>query len=176
MMNKQWVTPKMKKSTIILFLLLPISNGFSQATPHFSLNGQLLANSYKGGLNIQRDFIVDKYSHVSFSVGFGYTNQYIFTNQLTYSTGKGKNYLEAGLVASYVDFRTQDLFIQRGYLVLPLLGYKHVSSDGVIGRLHFTPVIQNSRIYPFGGMSIGLYFRKNTQAKPSINTVRFTKN
>jgi hypothetical protein len=150
-------------------------NGFSQASPHFSINGQLLANSYNGGLNLQRDFIIDKYSHVSFNIGFGYTTQYIFTNQLTFSTGKGKNYFEAGFAASYVNFRTNDLFIQRGYLILPLLGYKYVSPEGFIARFHFTPVIQNSRIYPFGGISVGLYLKQNRYKNPVINSVRFAK-
>jgi hypothetical protein len=165
----------MKKSTIIFLFSISFLDGFSQASPHFSINGQLLGNSYNGGFNLQRDFIIDKYSHVSVAVGFGYTHQFIFTNHLTYSTGKGKNYLEAGLAASYVDFRTKDLFIQRGYLILPLVGYKYITPEGFIARFHFTPVIQNSRIYPFGGMSIGLYLRKNKRENPSINSVRFAK-
>ena len=163
----------MKKSTITFLLFLFVRNIFSQASPHFSVNGQLLANSYFGGLNLQRDFIIDKNSHVSFNAGFGYTSQYIFTNQLTISTGKGKNYLEAGFAASYVNLRTSDLFIKKGYLILPLLGYKYVSEEGIIARLHFTPVIQNSRIYSFGGASIGLYLRQNKRNVPAINTVRF---
>jgi hypothetical protein len=165
----------MKQTTLTLLFLISASGGFSQASPHFSVNGQLLANSYNGGFNLQRDFIIDKYSHFSVAVGFGYTHQFIFTNHLTYSTGKGKNYLEAGLAASYVDFRTKDLFIQRGYLILPLLGYKYLTPEGFIARFHFTPVIQNGRIYPFGGMSIGLYLRKNKSNKPFINTIRFTR-
>lgn len=167
---------KMKKSTITFLLCLSAMHGFSQASPHFSISGQLLANSYNGGFNLQRDFIIDKYSHVSFNVGFGYTGQYIFTNQLTYSIGKGKNYLESGLAASYVNFRTNDFFIKRGYLILPLLGYKYVSPEGFIARFHFTPLIQNSRIYPFGGMSIGLYLKQNKKQIPTINTVRFARN
>ena len=165
----------MKKSTITLLLSLFVTHGFSQASPYFSINGQLLANSYNGGFSLQRDFVIDKYSHVSVAVGFGYTHQFIFTNHLTYSTGKGRNYLEAGLAASYVDFRTKDLFIQRGYLILPLVGYKYITPEGFIARFHFTPVIQNSRIYPFGGMSIGLYLRKNKRENPTINTIRFVK-
>ena len=165
----------MKKSTITLLLSFSVIHGFSQASPNFSINGQLLSNSYKGGFNLQRDFIIDKYSHVSLAVGFGYTHQFIFTNHLTISTGKGNNYLEAGLAASYVDFRTRDLFIQRGYLIMPLIGYKYISPDGFNARLHFTPVIQDSRIYPFGGMSIGVYLRKNKRESYMINTVRYSR-
>ena len=166
---------KMKKSTITLLFSLSVLYGFSQASPHFSINGQLLANSYNGGFNLQRDFVIDKYSHVSLAVGFGYTHQFIFTNHLTISTGKRNNYLEAGLAASYVDFRTKDSFIKRGYLILPLIGYKYISSDGFNARFHFTPVIQDSRIYPFGGMSIGVYLRQNKRENLTINTVRFAK-
>ena len=167
---------KMKKSTITLLLSLSVMHGFSQASPHFSINAQLLANSYLGGFNIQRDFIIDKYSHVSFAVGFGHIQNFIFTNHLTISTGKGKNYLEAGLAASYINFRFNDNFVQRGYLILPLIGYKHISSEGFIARLHLTPVIQNSRIFLYGGASLGIYLRANKKENPTINSVRFSNN
>lgn len=165
----------MKKSTIILLLVFSVSNGFSQASPHFSLNLQFLGSSFRGGVNLQRDFVIDKYSYLSIGTGFGYGQNIIMTNQISYSTGIGKNYLELGLTGSYSDLRAIDFLVQKGYLIMPILGYRHISSEGVITRIHYSPIFQNGKLINYGGMSIGFYLRKNNRSNPSINTVRFTK-
>jgi hypothetical protein len=165
----------MKQTTLTLLFLISAHCGFSQASSHFSVNLQLLGSSFGGGVNLQRDFVIDKYSHISVGTGFGHRQNIIMTNQISYSTGFGKNYFEFGISGSYSDLRTQDFFVQRGYLVMPILGYKHISSEGFIARLYYSPVVQNGRIYNYGGMSLGLYLRKNKRENPTINTVRFAK-
>jgi hypothetical protein len=165
----------MKQTTLTLLFLISAHCGFSQASSHFSINLQFLGSSYGGGLNLQHDFVIDKYSHFSIGTGFGHTQNVIMTNQISYSTGYGKNFFEIGLTGSYSDLRTHDFFVQRGYLVMPILGYKHISSEGFIARLYYSPVVQNGRIYNYGGMSVGLYLRKNKRENPTINTVRFAK-
>jgi len=71
----------MKKSAITLSLVFFVLNGFSQASPDFSINGQLLANTYFSGLNLQRDFVIDKYSHISIAMGFGFQYAQILYSQ-----------------------------------------------------------------------------------------------
>jgi hypothetical protein len=164
----------MKQTTLALLFFLSSVCGYSQASPHFSINLQFLGSSYGGGLNLQHDFVIDKYSHFSVGTGFGHTQNLIMTNQISYSTGFGKNYVEIGLTGSYSDLRTQDLFIQRGYLIMPILGYKHISSEGFMARLYYSPIFQNNRFYNYGGLSIGLYLRKNKSHNPFINSVRFS--
>jgi hypothetical protein len=166
----------MKQTTLTLLFFLSAYCGYSQASPNFSVNMQFLGSSYRGGINLQYDFVIDKYSHFSVGTGFGHGQNMIMTNQISYSTGYSKNFFEIGLSGSYSDLRTQDFFIQRGYLVMPILGYKHISSEGFIARFYYSPVFQNNRFYNYGGLSVGLYLRKNKRDNPAINTVRFAKN
>jgi hypothetical protein len=165
----------MKQPTLLLLFFLSTYCGYSQASPHFSVNLQFLGNSYRGGINLQRDFVIDKNSHFSVGTGFGHGQNLIMTNQISYSTGLSKNFFEIGLTGSYSDLKTQDLFGQKGYLVMPIFGYKHISSEGFIARFHYSPVFLNGRLYNYGGMSIGLYLRNNKRDSPTINTIRFAK-
>lgn len=165
----------MKKIPSLLITLLFLNNAFSQVRPTFAAGFQLLGNSPYAGIRINRDFSIKPKSHFSIGLSMGALQissgdtfsrptGFSFGQELTYSIGRQKNFLELGLSGSYWS-SDKDVFIDQKYNYSPLIGYKYISSNGIIGRIHFSPLatIHHSALVllPYGGLSLSIYLKKN---------------
>jgi hypothetical protein len=176
----------MKKNILVFaFLFLSFGQTFSQEfRPLYGLDLQFGANAPVWGLKAHRNFYLNKESHITFGSGIGVGGgRHLLTlmNDLTYSVGKGRHFIEVGAVGfwSAEDYFKNDFNIfgtkigNGNYIVAPLIGYKYVNARFVNVRLHFTPIIEDTQIYPWGGISVGFHFRKKHQEKMNVGSVRF---
>jgi hypothetical protein len=156
----------MKKNVLafaFLFLSLSLGQTFSQQIkPLYGLDLQLGANAPGWGLKAHRNFYINKESHITFGSGIGVSdgrNLVTIMNDLTYSVGKGRHFVEVGAVGFWAnetyysnDFNVPGSKIGSGtYIVAPLMGYKYVNARFATVRLHFTPIISGTEIHPWGG-------------------------
>lgn len=164
----------MKKIPSLLITLLFLNNAFSQVRPTFATGFQLLGNSPYVGIKINRDFLIKPKSHFSFGLSMGALNiksddpfsrptAFSFGQEISYSVGGRKSFLELGISGSYWN-SDKLVFIDQKYNYGPLIGFKYISSKGFIGRINFTPLttIYNSTIYfrPYAGLSVSIYLKK----------------
>jgi hypothetical protein len=177
----------MKKTTITLIIFatfLHFNILAQEFRPKYGLDIQFAANAPTLGLKLHRNFYLNHDSHITFGTGIGVgTTRYFATlmNDLTYSVGDGRNYLEAGIVGLWTPERfyfNEIAFFKSSigngkYIVLPLIGYKFVSPNFSVVRVHFTPLITDQTLCAWGGISIGINFRSIYQEKTNIGTVRF---
>lgn len=170
----------MKKSTIVCIFCFLISNynAYCQTytiQPKHGIELQFGANSPVISLKYNRIFWLNSNEHITASVGSGLFFGVNFNQDLTYSIGNGHSFWEVGLLGTYTsskfDYRTD-----YKYYVLPMTGFKYISSSWFSTRLHFAPYIEKGEIYPYGGIAISFHFReKYIEPKQSINTVRYRK-
>jgi hypothetical protein len=177
----------MKKFLLVTFTFLLLSQQIfaQQIRPLYGLDLQFGANAPVWGLKVHRNFYLNKESHITFGTGVGVgggRRLLTIMNDLTYSIGKSRHFVEVGAVGfwSAEDYFTNDFNIfgtkigNGNYIVAPLVGYKYVNARFVNVRLHFTPIIKDTEIYPWGGISVGFHFRKKYQEKTDIGSVRFS--
>ncbi len=177
----------MKKTTITLIIFTTFLHFdiFAQEfRPKYGLDLQFGANSPAVGLKVHRNFYLNHDSHITFGTGSGVgSTRYFVTliNDLTYSVGDGRNFLEVGIVGLLTSERfyyQEKTFYKSNigngdYIIFPLIGYKFISPNFSIVRVHFTPLITDQRLYVWGGISIGIDFRSIYQEKINIGSVRF---
>jgi hypothetical protein len=176
----------MKKNVLVFaFLLLSFGQTFSQQfKPLYGLDLQFGANAPGWGLKAHRNFYINEDSHITFGTGIGVgggRSFFTLMNDLTYSVGKGRHFVEVGAVGFWSNenyykdnFSIFGSKIGNGnYIVAPLMGYKYVNARFATIRLHFTPIISGTEIYPWGGISVGFHFRKTHKEKSTIGSVRF---
>ena len=177
----------MKNTTIylVIFIVLLQYNFLAQELrPKYGLDIQFGANTPAIGLKIHRNFYLDEKSHITFGSGIGVGDGrgfFTIMNDLTYSTGDGRNYLEVGAIGFWTtqkyytnDFSLFGSTVGNGnYLVAPLIGYKYVSPHFTMVRIHFTPLISNGVLYPWGGISFGIHLKRKHKEATNIGSVRF---
>jgi hypothetical protein len=172
---------KMKKSTIICITFLFIGNRsvFSQKyniQPKQGIELQFGANSPVVSIKYQRFLWINSQQHFTASVGGGLFYGVNFNQDLTYSIGDGRNFLEVGVLGLYTSTRFEYRTNYR-YYVLPMIGYKYISPKWFSTRLNFSPYFEKGQFYPYGGISMSFHFNGKKYSEPSqnINTVRYYK-
>ncbi len=172
----------MKKSTILCITILLISNrlSFSQdyiIQPKHGIELQFGANSPVVGLKYRYLFWLNSQQHITASTGVGMFHGINFNQDLTYSLGDGRNFWEVGILGFYTNGSTYEYRANYQYVLSPMTGYKYISPNGLSVRIHFSPFINKSQFYPFGGIAIGYYFKEKKYTPPNqyINTIRFRK-
>lgn len=172
----------MKKSTTLFIIALIMSNYylFSQQynfQPKQGIEIQLGANSPFISLKYQHYLWLNSRQHITLSGGVGMFQYPSFNHDITHSIGNGRHFWEIGVLGLYTPSKFNDR-TDYDYYVLPMTGYKYISSKGAYFRIHFSPYFdKRGSIYPLGGVSIGYFLKEKrlNESHQNINTIRYRK-
>ncbi len=177
----------MKKIILLSFLLLLIFESHAQRYDYMYNRKRNIFSFDIGGrtmfwsMNYERLFMPRERTFIMTTVGISYfifpklfseSNEEFamyFPHGISFNLGKYKSYLEIGFHGSYViDYfeALGKLNKMRGYLLSPILGYRHMGFKGgfvfkgFVALLNYIPITGESdfKLAPYPGMSVGYNF------------------
>ncbi|MCP4291953.1 MAG: hypothetical protein GY780_08975 [bacterium] len=156
----------MKKTTILVALVLAITAGSVQAQSYYNRDHGLYLELFGTGgeLSLNYERIIE--NKVAIRAGIGATGVafrkgYAVPFSISGLLGANQNYFEVGIGGSFIDFKedsTEDAYLnitERQVVTNAIVGYRYLSDYGFTFRLAFTPAYTKDGFEPMGGAMMG---------------------